>query len=98
MTGPEACGGSHFDVCSNVVLVVARKDALAAGELCVCDLSEVLGLSVSATSHQRHSLRNLRLVRARSEGNLMHCALSDRFVVALLEGCTRHVQREAEKR
>ena len=72
--------------------------ALAAGELCVCELSEVLGLSVSATSHQLHSLRNLRLVRARSEGKLMHYTLSDRFVVALLEDCTRHVQREGSTR
>ncbi len=68
--------------------------ALAAGELCVCEISEVLGLSVSATSHQLNLLRNLRLVRARSEGKLVHYSLSDPFVVALLEDCTRHVQRK----
>ncbi|HPM52755.1 MAG TPA: metalloregulator ArsR/SmtB family transcription factor [Rhodoglobus sp.] len=72
--------------------------ALAAGELCVCELSEVLGLSVSATSHQLHLLRNLHLVRARSEGKLVHYSLSDPFVLALLEDCTRHVQGEVTKR
>ncbi len=65
--------------------------ALSAGELCVCELSEVLGLSVSATSHQLNLLRSLRLVRARSEGKLVHYTLSDPFVVALLADCTRHV-------
>lgn len=65
--------------------------ALSAGELCVCELSEVLGLSVSATSHQLNLLRNLRLVRARSEGKLVHYTLSDPFVVALLADCARHV-------
>jgi len=72
--------------------------ALAAGELCVCELSEVLGLSVSATSHQLHLLRNLRLVRARSEGKLVHYTLSNPFVVALLEDSTRQVQGEVAKR
>ncbi len=72
--------------------------ALSAGELCVCELSEVLDLSASATSHQLHLLRNRRLVRARAEGKLVHYTLSDPFVVALLDDCTRHVQREDAKR
>jgi ArsR family transcriptional regulator, lead/cadmium/zinc/bismuth-responsive transcriptional repressor len=65
--------------------------ALSCGELCVCELSAVLDLSVSATSHQLHLLRNLRLVQSRSEGKLVHYSLSDPFVVALLEDCARHV-------
>lgn len=72
--------------------------ALAGGELCVCEISEVVGLSVSATSHQLQLLRNLRLVRTRSEGKLVHYALSDPFVVALLEDCTRHVQGKVRQR
>jgi DNA-binding transcriptional ArsR family regulator len=65
--------------------------ALAAGELCVCELSAVLGLSVSATSHQLATLRALRLVRGRAEGKLVWYSLSDPYVLALLEDCTRHV-------
>jgi DNA-binding transcriptional ArsR family regulator len=66
--------------------------ALADSELCVCEISEVLGLSVSATSHQLQLLRHLRLVRARSEGKLVYYALSNSFLVALLHDCTCHVQ------
>ena len=35
--------------------------ALSKGELCVCDVAHVICLSVSATSHQLRTLRNLNL-------------------------------------
>lgn len=44
--------------------------ALEGGELCVCDLSQVLGAGVSAVSHQLRLLRSAGLVRFRSEGKL----------------------------
>ena len=43
-------------------------DALSHGELCVCDLAAVLGLSQSAVSHQLRLLRGIRLVQPRREG------------------------------
>jgi DNA-binding transcriptional ArsR family regulator len=49
--------------------------ALTHGELCVCDISHVLGLSISATSHQLRLLRNLRLVRARNDGRMVYYSL-----------------------
>jgi DNA-binding transcriptional ArsR family regulator len=45
--------------------------ALAGGELCVCDLSQVLGAGVSAVSHQLRLLRGAGLVRYRNEGKLV---------------------------
>ncbi len=68
--------------------------ALGSGEMCVCELSEVLGLSLSATSHQLHQLKDLRLVRSRADGKLVHYALHDRYVLALLDDCARHVSGE----
>lgn len=65
--------------------------ALAGGELCVCEIAEVIGLSVSATSHQLHQLRDLRIVRSRSEGKLVHYSLQAPFVIALLDDCADHV-------
>ncbi len=65
--------------------------ALSSGELCVCEISEAIGLSVSATSHQLSLLKGQRLVNARSDGKLVHYSLSDRFVIALLDDCTRHL-------
>lgn len=46
--------------------------ALSKGELCVCDLSEVLGMSVSAISHQLKELREGRFVKFRREVNDKH--------------------------
>ncbi len=50
--------------------------ALSHGEeLCVCDISHVIGLSVSATSHQLRLLRNLNLVSYRTDGKMAYYAL-----------------------
>jgi DNA-binding transcriptional ArsR family regulator len=65
--------------------------ALAQEELCVCDLSKVLRLSVSATSHQLQVLRRGRIVRYRMAGKLAYYSLRDHFVLDLLDAGVRHV-------
>ncbi len=45
--------------------------ALAGDELCVCDLSQVLGAGVSAVSHQLRLLRAAGLVTFRNQGKLV---------------------------
>lgn len=51
--------------------------ALSHGEeLCVCDISHVIGLSVSATSHQLRLLRNLNLVSYRTDGKMAYYNLA----------------------
>ncbi|OGF98457.1 MAG: transcriptional regulator, partial [Candidatus Glassbacteria bacterium RBG_16_58_8] len=42
--------------------------ALSQGELCVCDLAAIIGVSSSAASHQLRILRGARLVQYRREG------------------------------
>ena len=59
--------------------------ALARQELCVCDLSTLLGVSVSAVSHQLRLLRGLRLVKFRREGRLAYYSLEDSRIAALLD-------------
>ena len=71
---------------------VRMLDALSAGELCVCDLATLLGLSDSAVSHQLRLLRNLRLVRSRRDGRLIYYALDDQHIVHLFEQGLRHVE------
>lgn len=68
--------------------------ALAIEELCVCDLAQVLGLSISAVSHQLRAMRQMKLVRCRMEGKLAYYSLRDRFVLALLEDAVRHLDGE----
>ncbi len=71
--------------------------ALSHEELCVCDLAQVLELSVSATSHQLSAMRRMRLVRHRTEGKFAYYSLCDPFVAALLEDCVRHLSGAAKQ-
>lgn len=74
---------------------VRLLDALSRGELCVCDLAGLIGLSESAVSHQLRLMRALRLVRARRHGRMVYYALADRHILSLLRQGLRHVQEEA---
>jgi len=52
-------------------------NALQGRELCVCDLREVLGISMSGTSQVLRELRNLGAVQFRTEGKLAYYRLAD---------------------
>jgi len=58
--------------------------ALAAGELCVCDLAAATGINRTTVSHQLRTLREGRLVRSRREGRVIFYALDDDHVRDLL--------------
>lgn len=64
--------------------------ALSTGELCVCELAEVVGLSMSATSHQLRDLRRLKLVEYRMEGRLAFYSIRDPFVLSMLDTAVAH--------
>lgn len=51
--------------------------ALEGRELCVCDLREVLGISMSGTSQVLRELRTLGAVTFRTEGKLAYYRLDD---------------------
>jgi len=65
--------------------------ALAAQELCVCDLAATLGVSQSAVSHQLRLLRSLGLIRPRREGRLVYYSLDDAHVSNLFDQAMEHV-------
>ena len=69
-------------------------DALSHGELCVCDLAAVLGLSQSAVSHQLRLLRGIRLVRPRREGRVVFYSLDDQHIIAIFRQTLQHVEEE----
>lgn len=52
--------------------------ALRAGELCVCQLIELLELAPSTVSKHMSILRQARLVEARKDGRWMYYRLADR--------------------
>lgn len=70
-------------------------DALSAGELCVCDIAELVGISESAVSHQLRVLRGMRLVRPRRAGRLVYYSLDDQHIIELLRQALSHVEEQA---
>lgn len=68
--------------------------ALARSELCVGDLAEGLGMTVSAVSHQLGLLRAMRLVRSRRAGKRVFYALDDEHIADLFQRALDHVQHE----
>jgi DNA-binding transcriptional ArsR family regulator len=67
-------------------------DALSAGELCVCDIASLVGISESAASHQLRLLRGMRLVRPRRAGRLVYYAVDDQHILELLRQAWTHVE------
>jgi DNA-binding transcriptional ArsR family regulator len=65
--------------------------ALRSQDMCVCDLAAYTCLSESAVSHQLRRLRDLALVKARREGQMVYYRLDDDHVAGLLDTAIRHV-------
>jgi DNA-binding transcriptional ArsR family regulator len=66
--------------------------ALLQEELCVCDLSTLIGLSQSAISHQLRVLRNMNLVKYRKDGRIAYYSLDDDHINSILTAGLKHVE------
>jgi DNA-binding transcriptional ArsR family regulator len=66
--------------------------ALLDGELCVCDLAAVTGLSESATSHALRLLRAHRVVAVRRDGRMAYYRLDDAHVRILVDLAVAHTE------
>ena len=66
--------------------------ALKEGEMCVCDLAALLGLSESAVSHQMRRLKDLNLVRNRRDGQILYYTLKDPHIVELINLGLEHIK------
>lgn len=64
-------------------------------ELCVCDLALLLGLSVSALSHQLRLLRDRGAVARRKVGRIVYYRLADDHIRRLLTDAIVHVGEDA---
>jgi DNA-binding transcriptional ArsR family regulator len=53
-------------------------------ELCVCDVAHVLQMSVSLASHHLRKLRDLRILKYRTDGRMAYYSLKDRFAGRLV--------------
>ncbi len=78
-----------------VRLIVALIEG---GELCVCDLAAVTGLSETACSHNLRLLRSSRLVRYRKQGRNVYYTLDDAHIRLLLDVGLQHVTHDESGR
>ncbi len=65
--------------------------AIADRELCVCDIALVLGMSVSALSHQLRALRERGAVTRRKVGRIAYYRLVDEHLRRLVLDAAVHV-------
>jgi ArsR family transcriptional regulator, lead/cadmium/zinc/bismuth-responsive transcriptional repressor len=66
--------------------------ALSQSEMCVCDLTVLLGLTQSAVSHQLRLLKQSRLVNTRREGKMIYYALNDDHIDQIFAQALEHAR------
>lgn len=60
-------------------------------ELCVCDISALLNMTISAVSHHLQILRYSNLVKTRKDGKTVYYSLADKHVTEVIECGISHV-------
>lgn len=70
--------------------------ALNLSELCVCDLSALLGMSQSAVSHQLRILKQARMVKYRRSGKVVYYSLDDEHIGQIFAIAFEHIQEESQ--
>ncbi len=66
-------------------------NALYQSELCVCDLTSILGMNQSAVSHQLRVLRDAKIVKSVKMGKKVLYSLDDSHVSGLIQLGSEHV-------
>lgn len=61
-------------------------------EVCVCDLSRALNMTVSAISHQLKILKQSKLVKSRREGKSVFYSLADGHVRTIIAQGLEHIE------
>ena len=70
---------------AKIVYSLAQAD-----QLCVCDIAQIVGLSLPAVSHHLRVLRELDIARARKEGKIVFYSLADDHVASLVRQAAEH--------
>ena len=68
---------------------------LEAGELCVCDLAAVVGVTETVVSHSMRLLRSAGIVANRRDGRVIYYRLDDDHVARMLELSRAHGAHDA---
>lgn len=65
---------------------------LLCSEMCVYDISALLGMSQSAISHQLRVLKQMDLVKNRRDGKTIFYSLADSHIVTILSQGLDHIE------
>ena len=61
-------------------------------EMCVQDISNVIGMTQSAVSHQLRVLKNSKLVKYRRDGKTIYYSLADGHVRSIMDQGLEHIE------
>ena len=68
--------------------------ALQGGELCVCDIANVLSMSKSSVSHQLAKLREYGVVKCKKDGKEVYYSLDDEHVFEIFKVTFEHIKHK----
>ncbi|TES47059.1 transcriptional regulator [Halalkalibacterium halodurans] len=91
---PVAC---IFKALSDETRLKIAYSLLQEGELCVCDVANIIGATMATVSHHLRHLRNLGIAKSRKEGKLVFYSLDDEHVRMLVQTAVVH-GKEVEER
>jgi DNA-binding transcriptional ArsR family regulator len=77
------------DTRAKIIYVLAIE-----GELCVCDVANIIGSTIANTSHHLRLLRNMGLAKHRKEGKLVFYSLDDDHVRHLIFAGVEHANEQ----
>ena len=72
--------------------------ALLESEMCVCAISELLGMNQSAISHQLRNLKDANLIANRREGKTIYYHLADDHVRTIVAQGFEHIIEERNEK
>ncbi len=65
---------------------------LSRAEMCVCDIAGLLGMTISAISHQLKILKQASLVKFRRDGKTVFYSLADNHVTTIINNGMDHIE------
>lgn len=88
----QAAGLAEFFKVFGDATRVKILNALFSSEMCVCDISALLGMNQSAISHQLRTLKQARLVKNRREGKVVYYSLDDEHIKHIFDQGLNHIR------
>ncbi|KJS11915.1 MAG: ArsR family transcriptional regulator [Peptococcaceae bacterium BRH_c8a] len=68
--------------------------SLSQEELCVCDMAQIIGISVAAVSHHLRLLKNMGLAKSRKQGKMVFYSLADPCIKIIINTALKHQNSE----